>query len=62
MKSLPLAARLYVGAMIAAGAVLLVLYFPRDLLQHAGLFILLLLISCVTSMFKVNLPLSRSQY
>jgi diguanylate cyclase (GGDEF)-like protein/putative nucleotidyltransferase with HDIG domain len=59
LKSLPLAARLYVGAMIAAGAVLLVRYFPRDLLQHAALFILLLLISCITSMFKVNLPLSR---
>ena len=59
LKSLPFAARVYVSAMIAAGAALLVFFFPRDLLQHVGLFTLLLLISSITSMFKVNLPLSR---
>src|SRR5689334_12438712 len=59
MKSLPLAARIYVGSTIAVGAVLLVAFFPRDLLQHAALFVLLLIVSSVTSMFKVNLPLSR---
>jgi diguanylate cyclase (GGDEF)-like protein/putative nucleotidyltransferase with HDIG domain len=59
LKSLPLAARIYVVAMIAAGGVLLVALFPRDLLQHASLFTLLLLLSSITSMFKVNLPLSR---
>ncbi|HTI38262.1 MAG TPA: HD domain-containing phosphohydrolase [Vicinamibacterales bacterium] len=59
MKSLPIAARIYVAAMIATGAVMLVWFFPRDLTHHLGLFILLLLMSSVTSMFKVNLPLSR---
>ena len=59
MKSLPLAAQIYVCAMIAAGAALLVVLFPHDILQHAPLFLLLLVISSVTSTFKVNLPLSR---
>ena len=59
MNKLPVPARIYVLTMIGLGAVLLIDFFPRDLWQHAGLFVLLLLISSVTSVFKVNLPLSR---
>jgi diguanylate cyclase (GGDEF)-like protein/putative nucleotidyltransferase with HDIG domain len=59
MNKLPVAARIYVLTMIGLGAVLLIDFFPRDLWQHAGLFVLLLLISSVTSVFNVNLPLSR---
>jgi putative nucleotidyltransferase with HDIG domain len=61
MKSLPLAARLYVGAVIAAGGLLLTIYIPlpRDFTQPIW-FIGLLLLSAVTSAFKVNLPLTNS--
>ncbi len=59
MNKLPVAARIYVLTMIGLGAVLLIDFFPRDLWQNAELFVLLLLISSVTSVFKVNLPLSR---
>src|SRR6476469_6793448 len=59
MNKLPIAARIYVLTMIGLSAVLLVACFPRDLWQNKGLFVLLLLISSITSVFKVNLPLSR---
>ena len=59
MKSLPLAARIYVGGIIAAGAVLLVACFPTQFVGNIYLFIGLLLLSSVTSVFKVNLPLAR---
>src|SRR5256885_13062048 len=59
MKSLPLAARIYVGGIIAAGAVLLVAFFPTKFVGNIYLFIGLLLLSSVTSVFKVNLPLAR---
>ena len=58
MKALPLAARVYVCVVIAAGAALLIAFFPT----HVGnpfLFLALLLLSSVTSVFKVNLPLAR---
>jgi diguanylate cyclase (GGDEF)-like protein/putative nucleotidyltransferase with HDIG domain len=58
MKSLPLAARIYVCAIIAIGAGLVAAFFPT----HAAsplLFLTLLLLSSVTSVFKVNLPLAR---
>lgn len=59
MKQLPLAARLYVGAVIALGAALLVWFFPIHF--HRGtLFVVLLVLSSVTSVFKVKLPLARS--
>ena len=61
MKSLPLAARLYVGAVIAVGGLLLTVYIPlpQDFTQPMW-FIGLLLLSAVTSAFKVNLPLTNS--
>ncbi|HEX6465292.1 MAG TPA: hypothetical protein VFZ98_12595, partial [Vicinamibacterales bacterium] len=58
MKALPLAARVYVAGIIAAGGVLLVAFFPTHF-PHPVLFLGLLLLSSVTSVFKVNLPLAR---
>ncbi len=60
MKTLPLPARLFVCAVIAAGAGLLVADFPVKTFLSPGLFLILLLLSSVTSVFKVNLPLARS--
>src|SRR6185436_8470261 len=41
------------------GAVLLVFFFPTSVLPHPAWFAALLLLSSVTSAFKVNLPLAR---
>ncbi|HXW06131.1 MAG TPA: HD domain-containing phosphohydrolase [Vicinamibacterales bacterium] len=62
MSALPLAARIYVGSVITAGAVLLAVFFPVDALEPDGLwlFLLMLVLSSATSVFKVNLPLARS--
>ena len=60
MKQLPLAARIYVGAVIAGGALLLAALFPPHDFPHPLWFVTLLLLSSVTSAFKVNLPLARS--
>ncbi len=60
MKSLPLSARIYVGAVIAAGAVLLVLLAPRARFDQPLLFAVLLTLSMASSAFKVSLPLTRS--
>jgi diguanylate cyclase (GGDEF)-like protein/putative nucleotidyltransferase with HDIG domain len=59
MKDLPIAARLYVGAVLAAGAIVLVVYAPRTLSDPA-LFVALLLFSSLASALKVNLPLTKS--
>jgi diguanylate cyclase (GGDEF)-like protein len=59
MKQLPVAARLYVGAVIAAGAGLLAFFFPTRL-DHTLWFVALLFLSSITSAFKVSLPLARS--
>src|SRR5215471_4478802 len=59
MKDLPLVARLYVGSVLASGALILVLYGPRSL-SHPVLFVGLLLCSSLTSALKVNLPLATS--
>ncbi len=59
MKALPLAAKLYVGAVVAIGGVLLVKFFPFPFTGDIRLFLLLLVLSSVTSVFKVNLPLAR---
>ena len=59
MKSLPLAARIYVCAIIGAGAGLLVAFFPTHFVRSPWLFLGLLLLSSITSVFKVNLPLAR---
>jgi diguanylate cyclase (GGDEF)-like protein/putative nucleotidyltransferase with HDIG domain len=63
MSGLPQAARWYVGSVIGLGALLLVANLPIDTLQVASKmwqFVLLLLLSAITSIFKVNLPLARS--
>jgi diguanylate cyclase (GGDEF)-like protein/putative nucleotidyltransferase with HDIG domain len=59
MKSLPLAARIYVCTIIGLGAVMLAVFFPTHLVGTPWLFISLLLLSSITSVFKVNLPLAR---
>ncbi len=59
MRSLPLLARLYVGAIIATGAVLVVSLGPRSTFEHPELFLVLLLMSAVTSAFKVSLPFAK---
>ncbi|MGH9410276.1 MAG: hypothetical protein ACRD1V_12565, partial [Vicinamibacterales bacterium] len=58
MKTLPIAARVYVCAIIAIGAALLVAFFPVHVTNPFG-FVALLLLSSITSVFKVNLPLAR---
>src|SRR4051794_33401046 len=61
MKTLPLPARVFVSGVIAVGAVLLLYFFPLDSFRTPDPFLLLLLIlSSITSVFKVNLPLARS--
>ncbi len=59
MKDLPLAARLYVGAVLVAGAGVLVAFAPHRV-ATPGLFIALLLCSSLASAFKVSLPLAKS--
>src|SRR4029450_5695942 len=60
MNQLPIAARIYVTSVIAGGAVLLAVLFPVVQFQHPAWFVALLLLSSITSAFKVNLPLARS--
>ena len=59
MKALPLAARIYVCAIIGVGAGLLAAFFPTQFVGSPWLFASLLLLSSITSVFKVNLPLAR---
>ncbi len=60
MRSLPLPARIYVGATIALGAILVVSLGPRSTFHNPTLFAFLLLTSAITSAFKVSLPLAKS--
>ena len=60
MKTLPLQARLFVCAVIVFGAGLLVAFFPLKSFASPWLFLMLLTLSSVTSVFKVTLPLARS--
>jgi diguanylate cyclase (GGDEF)-like protein/putative nucleotidyltransferase with HDIG domain len=60
MRSLPVPARTYVGFVIVVGAVLLAALGPRATFSQPLLFAALLLLSAITSAFKVNLPLARS--
>jgi signal transduction histidine kinase/CheY-like chemotaxis protein len=56
-RALPPAARLYVAAVIAAGSVALVAFFPRTYPQPL-MFGVLLICASLTSTWKVNLPIS----
>ena len=60
MRALPLSARLYVGATIAVGTMLVVWLGPRSDFSNIPLFAALLLTSAITSAFKVSLPLAKS--
>ena len=53
------AVRLFVGAVIAAGAVTLIVLFPISY-PRPLLFAALLVLACVTSSWKVNLPIALS--
>src|SRR5712691_3663408 len=56
---LPRAARVYIATVIASGAVVVATFFPVRF-DHPVLFLILLLFVYVTSIWKVNLPLSVS--
>ena len=60
MKTLPLAARIYVSSVIALGVALLAWYLPTHRIAKPSVFLVLLLLSSITSIFKVTLPLARS--
>jgi diguanylate cyclase (GGDEF)-like protein/putative nucleotidyltransferase with HDIG domain len=57
MKELPLAARVYVGVVLAAGAAVLAAFAPRAF-EDLPLFTTLLICSSIASALKVNLPLA----
>ncbi len=61
MNQLPYPAQVFVGAVIAAGAALVLFLFPTKVDSSIWLFLLLLMLSSVTSVFKVTLPLARSR-
>src|SRR5258706_259287 len=54
----PLAARVYVAGVIAAGAALLVLYTPVTTFHDPWLFVALLALSSASAVLKVHLPLT----
>ena len=56
---LPWIAQLYVAAVIIAGTSATVALFPRTF-PRPGLWLFLLAFACVTSLWKVNLPISKS--
>src|SRR5687767_14659961 len=60
MRALPLSARLYDGATVAVGTILVVWLGPRSNFSNLPLFVALLLTSAITSAFKVSLPLAKS--
>jgi hypothetical protein len=60
MKSLPTAARIFVTTGIALGAALLIVCSAQLTFPHPVLFAALLLLSSISSAFKVVLPLDRS--
>ena len=59
MRDLPPSARVYVSAVMALGAALLVWLGPRATFHDPVLFGVLLVASSLTSAFKVGLPLAR---
>jgi hypothetical protein len=58
-QALPRGAQVYVASVIAAGAFLVAAFFPLDY-PHPVAFAILLAASCLTSAWKVNLPLPLS--
>ena len=60
MRDLPFAARLFVLAVVAAGGSLLVVAGVSSTFDQPALFVVLCLLSSLTSALKVSLPLSRS--
>ncbi len=60
MNDLPLLAKIHVGTIVLAGTALLVVCLPFARFADPVLFSVLLLLSSVSSVFKVSLPLSRS--
>jgi len=60
MQDLPVPARAYVGAVVAAAAVALVLRLPEAAFARPWLFLALILLSTITAAFKVELPLTPS--
>jgi diguanylate cyclase (GGDEF)-like protein/putative nucleotidyltransferase with HDIG domain len=60
MRRLPVAARLFVGAVIALGLCTLVVFAPRSGLAQPGIFVAFLLLSAATAAFTVSLPLGRN--
>ena len=60
-RSLPVAAQVYVGSVVAGGFACLVLASFRLQLDHAALFVVLLALAVATSAAKIELPLGRSQ-
>jgi hypothetical protein len=60
MRSLPLSARLYVGATITLGALLVVFLGPRSQFHNLTLLVVLLATSAITTAFKVSLTLAKS--
>ncbi|MGH9346105.1 MAG: bifunctional diguanylate cyclase/phosphohydrolase [Vicinamibacterales bacterium] len=61
MSRLPIAARVYVGCVIAAAIVILAVILPQTtFVDSPWLFAGLLLVSSFTSAFKVSLPLAKS--
>ena len=61
MRNLPLPAQLYVAAVIAAGVALLVALFPVEGIDTPVPFMVLAVLSALTAIFKVRLPLARSE-
>src|SRR5437868_409300 len=59
MKDLPFAARLFVGAVLAAGALILAIFVPHTI-ANPLLFAILLACSSLASALKVRLPLATS--
>jgi diguanylate cyclase (GGDEF)-like protein/putative nucleotidyltransferase with HDIG domain len=60
MSSLALNARVYVASVIVIGALLVAFLGPRATFDQPLLFAALLLLSAITSAFKVSLPLAKS--
>ena len=56
-RTLPIAAQFYVAGVVAAGAMALIAFFPREY-PNPVLFATLLVFACVTSIWKVNLPIA----